>query len=610
MPRREICLRDQFTRNFSDIDNYLVSDHSQGHAARGSPQMLNLASSLIYQQLFQQKENGEKIHEGSAAEKAVTYDLGVKGIPDDVVWALSAVNLDQYDVPQWKITLNKGGVNLNMSWKQPDDVPKSEIVTPREDDELSKPSVIKKINFPVGKLLNTSEPSPVPYLQRVPQMQSILSLRPDQFHRVASSHDQRCSVITSSSVENGAEDAHHSGEPIKANSVESPPQREKSDEELEHHSNEMKTEAMDVDKNTAGLIGNKRYLSAEASDISGNDELQIDESEGDIDVTDGDAPNRNEWANQEEPPRRKSPIEMLLEHRAQQIQSAQGSQAAVGQNGQTPPAFQAMGLQGLYGNPLFHQNLRNQVLQNRGLTPQTLPLLLPNTANGVMSSSPKPNPFLTTNSLDALKNVQRSAMISPVGRSPVPGMNVNQNRAPSDGKGSKDKGPFACSLCGRTFSLRGNLLRHERIHRGDKPFRCRFCNKAFIQRTDVMAHERVHTGEKPFACQYCGKRFPRRSTMKEHEKSFCRARSNSFDGKKENGMELGNEETHCCTDSDEKESRLPFPDKALANSSGTSSGNSSEGNCSKTPSPEHPSQMSESKIPDASDFSVNAVVAQ
>ena len=67
---------------------------------------------------------------------------------------------------------------------------------------------------------------------------------------MASSHDQRCSVITSSSVENGAEDAHHSGEPIKANSVESPPQREKSDEELEHHSNEMKTEAMDVDKVT------------------------------------------------------------------------------------------------------------------------------------------------------------------------------------------------------------------------------------------------------------------------------------------------------------------------------------------------------------------------
>ena len=72
-----------------------------------------------------------------------------------------------------KITLNKGGVNLNMSWKQPDEGGKNE---PQED----KPSVVKKINFPVGKLLNSSEPTPVPYLQRVPQMQSILSMRPEQ----------------------------------------------------------------------------------------------------------------------------------------------------------------------------------------------------------------------------------------------------------------------------------------------------------------------------------------------------------------------------------------------------------------------------------------------
>jgi hypothetical protein len=83
---------------------------------------------------------------------------------------------------------------------------------------------------------------------------------------------------------------------------------------------------------------------------------------------------------------------MLLEHRAQQIQSAQSAQnIQTGQNGQAPPAFQAMGLGSLYGNPLFHQNLRNQVLQNRGITPQTLPLLLPNTANSIMSNNQKVN---------------------------------------------------------------------------------------------------------------------------------------------------------------------------------------------------------------------------
>ena len=63
--------------------------------------MFNLASSLLYSSLFNQTNNGEQVYEGSATAKAPTYNLGVKGIPDDVVWALSAVNLDQYELPEW-----------------------------------------------------------------------------------------------------------------------------------------------------------------------------------------------------------------------------------------------------------------------------------------------------------------------------------------------------------------------------------------------------------------------------------------------------------------------------------------------------------------------------
>ena len=95
----------------------MVFKNSLGHVARGSPQMMSLANSLIYQRLFQQNDSGEKVHEGSAAEKAVTYDLGVKGIPDDVVWALSAVNLDQYDVPQWVQASNHPNFYLPDFWK-------------------------------------------------------------------------------------------------------------------------------------------------------------------------------------------------------------------------------------------------------------------------------------------------------------------------------------------------------------------------------------------------------------------------------------------------------------------------------------------------------------
>lgn len=77
-------------------------------------------------------------------------------------------------------------------------------------------------------------------------------------------------------------------------------------------------------------------------------------------------------------PSRKSPIEQLLEHRAMQVNGGiSGLQPS-----QTP--FQsALGitpstLQSIYANPVFHQNLRTaSVLQSRGITPQTLPLLLP-----------------------------------------------------------------------------------------------------------------------------------------------------------------------------------------------------------------------------------------
>ena len=64
--------------------------------------MFNLASSLLYNSLFQQNNNGEFEHKGSSAIKPPTYTMGLKAIPDDVVWALSAINLDQYELPEWR----------------------------------------------------------------------------------------------------------------------------------------------------------------------------------------------------------------------------------------------------------------------------------------------------------------------------------------------------------------------------------------------------------------------------------------------------------------------------------------------------------------------------
>ena len=103
-----------------------------------------------------------------------------------------------------------------------------------------------------------------------------------------------------------------------------------------------------------------------------------------------------------------------------------------------------------------------------------------------------------------------------------------------------------CEVCGKAFTVKGQLNRHLKIHSGIKPFKCDFCNKKFVhhfqkivhekthqgpvvenqcrycqklfERDDhKVSHERVHTGERPYKCSYCPKTFSQKSHKKRHE---------------------------------------------------------------------------------------------
>jgi len=105
-----------------------------------------------------------------------------------------------------------------------------------------------------------------------------------------------------------------------------------------------------------------------------------------------------------------------------------------------------------------------------------------------------------------------------------------------------------CGICGQRFTMRKNLLRHQRRHTGDRPHVCEHCGFSYFHRASLRDHIlRQHRDEVAaadseqlaFRCRRCGARFPQKCELRRHvverhrpetpkERSLCAHCGKSF----------------------------------------------------------------------------------
>uniref|UniRef100_A0A673J7H1 Zinc finger protein Xfin-like n=1 Tax=Sinocyclocheilus rhinocerous TaxID=307959 RepID=A0A673J7H1_9TELE len=113
------------------------------------------------------------------------------------------------------------------------------------------------------------------------------------------------------------------------------------------------------------------------------------------------------------------------------------------------------------------------------------------------------------------------------------------------------KEEFKCGLCQEAFIDSKALSEHCLTHMpGPSASKCQFCKRHFSSRTGLIRHIRLHTGEKPFPCLTCGRHFHRKEVLKLHQEK-CTAEqppplqtSNAKQLQAEHGVDTSSKKTN------------------------------------------------------------------
>ncbi|XP_060938042.1 zinc finger protein 236-like [Limanda limanda] len=120
--------------------------------------------------------------------------------------------------------------------------------------------------------------------------------------------------------------------------------------------------------------------------------------------------------------------------------------------------------------------------------------------------------------------------------------------------------PYKCGECGKSFTVKSTLDCHVKTHTGQKLFSCHMCNTSFSTKGSLKVHMRLHTGSKPFKCPFCELRFRTSGHRKTHIQ--CHFRLNSESRKSKRSALLAAQAGQC-QDPGSGQGQLPGASEAL-----------------------------------------------